>query len=228
MASLQNLKAQGKGTQGADPLSWQEGQQGPQVRSNLYGELANMLGQLSLHLAPVPCHTTLCRCISKSRHFPGARVQTIYTLRLTRKPQRIGPKINITVQFPQHMPCRLTEVHYTLPDHADLGALSSPPSACSSPTHHHGFCPQGSSAHLLATLAVMIWSSDSGWTDSYAAAAGVQHCSRCQLPKPMDQKAWVPGLVLLAFMTSCRSVIGSGKTSSPHLSCPRTQPLPRS
>lgn len=54
----------------------------------------------------------------------------------------------------QHMLCRLTEVHYTLPDQADLSALSSPP-ACSSPTHCHRFCPQWSSGHMLATLAVM-------------------------------------------------------------------------
>lgn len=58
------------------------------------------------------------------------------------------------------------------------------PSPCLSLISHCqlGPGPQWSSCHLLTTLMVMMWNSDLDLTGSYAAAAGIQHCSMCHVP----------------------------------------------
>lgn len=107
-----------------------------------------------------------------------------YWVWLTRWPQKAALGQPWSVQFPHLLPCRLTQVHCTLPDHPDLPVFSKVSFPCLSLISHCqlGPGPQWSSCHLLTTLMVMMWNSDLDLTGSYAAAAGIQHCSMCHVP----------------------------------------------
>ena len=125
------------------------------------------------------------------------------------------------------MPCTLTWIHCTRPNHPALPVYPSFSPHCLSLTSHCQLVSdsQQRSGHLLTTLMVTMRHSHLGLTRSCTVPAGIQHCSRCHVsctnqPEDLGSKPGPTGL------RDCKQIRYWLKTNI--ISFKPSQPLPLS